>query len=211
MPTFSQLKTKIARKLIDPNSTAVSLANVGEAINDAIRFWRYNPLWFNEATATVTLVVGDPVVPSIPSDFLFEDEENGFVILYNQISYSLKKKHPKEYDLTSIQNAVGLPYIYTWRNGVYSVYYNPNLAYTMNIYYIKNYVDLVADGDSNDFTNYADQLIVYEALSRLTGEDRQDTAVGDSYFAKANREFENLKKRSRRHSATGRLTVETIN
>ena len=210
MATFAELRTRVSRKLIDPSNTAVSVANVGDAINDAIRFWRYKHFWFNEATATTTLVVGNPVIPNFPTDFLFEDEDNGFVIPYQQISYTLKKKHPKEYDLESIQNAKGIPYIYTWRNGVYSVYFNPNIAYTLNIYYIKNYIDLSADADNNDFTNYADQLIVYEALSRLTGEERQDMDTGNSYSAKANREFTNLKQRSAKQAATGRLSIETI-
>ena len=210
MSTFAELKAKTSRKLIDPNGTAVSAANVGDAINDAIKFWKYKRFWFNEDTATTTLVIGSATIPNFPTDFLFEDEENGFVIPYNQISYTLKKKHPKVFDNISIQNALGLPFIYTWRNGVYSVYFNPNIAYTLNIYYIKNYVDLVNDADFNDFTVYADQMILYEALSHLNGEDRQDTTMGDSYFAKANREFQNLNARSLKQTATGSLTVETI-
>jgi hypothetical protein len=210
MPTFAQLKTRVSRKLIDPNNTAVSASDVGDAINDAIKYWKYSRFWFNETTATVTLNVSDQVVPNIPSDFLYEDQENGFVILYDQITYTLTKKHPKEFDRISIQNATGLPSVYTWRNGVYTVYFQPNIAYTMNIYYIKDYVDLSADDDSNDFTTFADQLITYEAVGRLTGEDRQDSASGSEYLGRADREFKNLTNRTSKQTASGRLDVDTI-
>ena len=210
MPTFKELRDKVARKLIDPNNTAISDLNVGDAVNDAVRFWKQKALWFNEAAATTTLVIGNPVIPNLPSDLLFLDPENGFVIPYNQISYTLKKKHPVEFDSISIEGAMGLPFIYTWRNGVYSLYFNPNIAYTLNIYYIKDYADLQGDNDTNDFLTYADQLIMYETLSRLYGEERQDMATGDTYFAKANREFANLKVRSKLQNATGRLIVDTI-
>ena len=210
MPTFAQIRTKVSRKLIDPSNTAVSVADVGDAINDALNFWKQRPLWFNQKTATTTLVIGDPVIPGMPSDFLFEDSENGFVIPYQNITYTLEKKPPKIYDAVSIAGALGLPSIYTWRNGVYSVYYNPNLAYTLNIYYTADYTALSADSDNNDFTNYADQLLMYETLSRLSGEDRQDLQMDNSYAAKADREYNNLTMRSFRQKATGYLTINTI-
>lgn len=209
MPTFAQLRAKVSKKLIDPNNTAVSVADVGDAINDAIRFWQYRRFWFNEASTTTTLIVNNEIIPGIPSDFLYEDEENGFVIPYANISYTLKKKPPKVLDGIST-NAQGLPFIYTWRNGQYEVYYLPNLAYTLNIYYIKSYSDLSADGDNNDFTNKADQLITYEALSRLSGEDRQDLQMDNTYAAKADREYKNLCSRTFQQTASGYLTVETI-
>lgn len=211
MPTFGALKTTVSRKLLDPSHTAVSASDVGDAINDAINYWKYHRLWFNEAFEQVTLTVGEGDITSlIPSDFLYEFPENGFVIPYDQITYALVKKSPQIFDAISVTAGYGLPYIYTWRAGSYNIYFNPQLAYLLNIYYVRDYVPLVADGDDNDFTNLADQLIIYEALSRLTGEDRQDLQMNNTYSAKADREFKNLQQRSFRQSGSTCLTVDTI-
>lgn len=222
MPTFAQLKTIVSRKLIDPNNTAISASDVGQAINDAIRFWRYRRFWFNESSTTLTMDINDPFVlgygntnssyplaPVLPSDFLEELPKDGFVIQYSNLSYTMNKVHPREYDNQNVRGQ-GLPYCYTWRNGNYEFYWYPNLAYTLSVYYFKNYVDLVSDNDNNDFTNLADQLVIYEALSRLSGEDRQDLEMNNSYAAKADREYSNLERRTFKKTASGKLSVDSI-
>lgn len=211
MPTFGQLKTLVARKLLDPNYQAVTASDVGDAINDAIRYWKYQRYWFNEASTQVQLSTGvGNITNLIPADFLYEFPENGFVIPYSNINYALFHKSPQIFDAVSISNAVGIPYIYTFRNQNYEIYFNPQLDYLMNIYYIKDYTALSADSDNNDFTNLADQLIIYEALSRLTGEDRQDLQMDNSYAAKADREDKNLKQRTFKQTGSGENTVHSI-
>lgn len=220
MPTFAQLKSKISRKLIDPNNTAISAANVGDAINDAIRYWRYTRFWFNEKTAVLTMNVNDtyvlkdydpsmPNTPYLPTDFLYLVPKNGFVINYNNLSYTIHPRPPQIFDAQNVRG-IGLPYIYTRRSNNYEFYFFPNIAYQLYVYYIKNYDDLVDDSDNNDFTNEADQLIIYEALSRLSGEDRQDLEMNNTYAAKADREADNLLKRTSLMTGSGELTVDTI-
>jgi hypothetical protein len=223
MPTFSQIATVVSRKLIDPNNTAVALADVKQAINDAQRFWRYRRFWFNEDSTVFNFVAGNPYVcedgvsppaefagaPSLPSDFLSEFPEAGFVIRYSNVSYPMTKVHPRDYDAANV-SAIGIPSIYTWRKGRFEFYYYPNIDYTCNCYYFKDYADLVADGDTNDFTEYADQLLIYEALSRLSGEDRQDLQMDNSYAAKADREYANLERQTFKKTASGKLEVNSI-
>lgn len=211
MPTFSELRTKIARKLIDPNNTAVSAADVGGAINDALRFWKQRRLWFNESSTQITLAENVNTISGLPADFLYELPENGFVIAdISGIFWPLQKVQPHHFDYSSNANAIGRPFIYTWRNGTFAIYYKTNISYPLNVYYVRNYDPLVNDGDNNDFTNYADQLLIYEALSRLSGEDRQDLEMNNAYAAKADREYESLLQRSRRTVGTGHLSVQTI-
>lgn len=209
MPTFLELRKKISRKLIDPNNTAISDEDVGDAVLDAINFWKFQRYWFNEAKATTTLVVNQALIEGLPDLVLYELENNGLVIPYNNLSYTIYKKPPEIYDRVSV-NGVGLPYIYTWRAGSYYIYFLPNLAYTLNFYYVKDYIDLSNDTDTNDWTTNAYRLIYYDALSRLSGEDRQDSERGGIYWQKANLESENLKKRSTALAGTGQLTVDTI-
>lgn len=222
MSTFVQLKSKIAQRLIDPSSTAVSLTNVGDAINDAITFWKYKRFWFNQTSVVKTMDFNDPYIlqygntktayplaPVLPSDFLYEIPENGFVINWNNLSYTMKKKHPKEFDATNVRG-IGLPFIYTFRDENYEFYFYPNINYLMSVYYVKNYVDLVNDSDHNDFTDFAEKMIIYEALSRLSAELRQDEKMQAYYSAAALKEYENIKIRSFDQMKSGTLVIDTI-
>jgi hypothetical protein len=220
--TFGTLKTKISKKLIDASQTAISDSDVGDAINDALHFWKQKRFWFNEGQTTLTMDVNDPYVlgygntvvaypdaPVLPSDFLYEFAEDGFVINYNNLSYRFLKVPPAQYDDQSVRG-VGIPYIYTFRNGNYEFYFYPNIAYSLQVNYLKDYVDLVNTGDTNNFTAYADRLLMYEALSHLYGENRQDEEQGAAYAAKTKREYDLLKMRSGTNVTTGRLTVSSI-
>ena len=220
--TFGQLQSRVAARLIDPSSTAVSLANVAQAINDAVAYWKTRKFFFNQRVANLTLDVNDPFVlqygntnsnypsaPVLPSDFLFEDEENGFTIPYNNLTYAVTKQPPAVYDNAS-NNGKGLPYIYCFRNGNYELYFFPQIAYTLRVNYICDYVDLVAATDTNDFTKYADKLIEYDAISRILADLRMDDDRAAKFAARAQEENTNLKSRSRKQNATGRLTVDSI-
>lgn len=222
MATFGALQTKVSKKLIDANNTAIAASDVADAINDALHFWKYQRFWFNEAQVAITMDVNDPFIlgygnsnatypnaPKLPQYFLYEFPEDGFVINYNNLSYTMAKKAPKLYDAMNV-TGMGVPAIYTFRNGNYEFYFYPNIAYTMNVYYIRDYPDLVNQQDVNDFTNYAGLLLVYEALSRLIGEQRQDLDMAAAYEKKARREYENLKARGFQQTESGELTFETI-
>jgi len=209
MPTFGELKAKVSAKLLDPNHTAISALDVGDALIDSLRYWKQHRFWFNEAHATTTLTYNNPVVSGIPSDFLYELPDNGFVIEFNNLSYKLAKRKPDEYDFVSIKG-IGLPYIYTWRFGRFEVYFYPNIAYTMHIYYVKDYADFSADGDENDFTTNADRLLYYEALTRLYGEQRQDDQRAAYYRGMVQQEAAGLVTRSNKNVASGRLSIESI-
>lgn len=209
--TFGALKTLVSRKLLDPNNTALSASDVGEAINEAVTYWKFRRFQFNESssTAVMTAQVGN-ITSLLPSDFLVELPENGFTIPFDNITYPLEKISPQQFDDEAIENGYGLPYVYTWRAGVYSIYFNPQLAYDLNIYYLKDYTDLSSDSETNDFTNNAKYLLAYEALSRLMGEDRQDLQMNNTYAAKADREYTNLTQRAFKQTGSGSLAVETI-
>lgn len=229
--TFGQLQKRVADRLIDPNNVAVSAANVAQAINDAVAFWKTRKFYFNQRVANLTLddnpaldgsAPGDPFVlqygntnslypnaPVLPADFLFEDEENGFTIPYNNLTYNVEKQPPKIFDDVSI-NGVGLPYIYTFRNGNYEIYFLPQIAYTLRVNYICDYPALVNATDTNDFTTFADKLIEYDAISRILSDLRLDDDRAARFSARCEQENANLKSRSAKQNATGRLTIDTL-
>lgn len=235
MPTFGALQTKISKKLIDAGQTAISGSDVGDAINDAQHFWKFRRFWFNERQTTLTMDVNDPFVfmsgsnnpavanyplaPVLPSTFLYEFPEDGFVIYYSQSRYVMKKKNPKVFDeqaigsitgTSSTGSGAGLPFIYTFRHQSYEFYFYPNIAYSLVCNYITDYADLANASDTNDFTNYAARVLLYEALSHLYGENRQDEQQEGTYFQKAEREYQNLKMRGFQNQETGELVTENI-
>jgi len=209
MATFGELKTKISARLLDVQGTAVSTSDVADAINAAVKFWKKQRFWFNEADASLTMTESDPLISGLPTDFQFELPENGFVILDSQMRYPLHKVPAVSYDMEDIEGD-GRPDIYTWKAGSFYVYPYPQDDYTLNVYYIKDYTDLSLDADTNDFTVYADQMIMYEALSRLHGELRQDEKMEAYYSARAQNEFSSLSSFGKRKSGSGQLTIETI-
>ena len=229
--TFGQLQTRIAGRLIDPNNQAVSAANVSQAIQDAIDFWKTKKFYFNQRVANITLdttaatdgsATSDPFIllygqtnslypnaPVLPQYFLYEDPDNGFVIPYSNINYNVEKVAPEIYDNANI-NGVGLPYIYCFRNNAYQIYFLPQIAYTMRVNYITDYAPLVNASDTNDFTTYADKLIEYDAIARLLADLRLDEARADKFNMRKEEEYNMLKTRSRKQNATGRLVIDTI-
>lgn len=221
--TFSVLQTRVAKRLIDPNSIAVSITDVQQAINDAIGFWKTRKFFFNQATTNLTMDINDPYVrgpasgvisgypgaPQLPSNFLVEDQDNGFVIPYNQLRYTMQKMPPLLYDAENIAG-VGLPFIYTFRNGNYEFYWYPQIAYPLSVYYLKDYPDLVNPTDTNDFTTFAANLVVYEAVSRVLSDVRLDDERAGKFKARADEEYDNIKGRSFKQNASGQMTTDTI-
>jgi len=209
MATFGDLKTSISKRLQDTQGTAVSTSDVADAINSALKFWKKQKFWFNEESAVLTMTEDSALISGLPDDFQFELPESGFVIENSQIKYRLKKVPPTQYDYEDIEGN-GIPDIYTWKAGSFFVYPYPQEAYSLNVHYIKDYDDLSGDSDTNDFTEYADQLIMYEALSRLHGELRQDEKMEAYYSARAQNEFSSLASFGKRKNGSGQLTIETI-
>lgn len=228
---FGTLQAKVSRKLIDSNQTAVAASTVQEALNDALHYWKQKRFWFNEAQAYLTMdtsaaldgsTISDkyvlgygntnsnfPNAPVLPSNFLYEFEKDGFVILYSKLKYRFRKVPPATFDDTDV-GGTGIPYIYCNRNGNYEFYFYPNLAYSLQVNYLEDQVDMVAPTDTNVFTVNADRLITYEALGHLMGEDRQDDKSGGGFFALADREYKLLKARSVRNIASGHISVDSI-
>lgn len=220
--TFGSLEAKVSAKLIDAGNSAISASTVGDALNDALHYWKQKRFWFNEAQTTLTMDTNDPYVlgygntnstypnaPVLPQNFLYEFDKDGFVISYSKLFYRFKKVSPAQFDDSNIQG-IGIPYIYCYRNGNYEFYFYPNLNYSLIVNYLADQPDMVGSNDTNVFTQYADRLLYYEALSHLYGENRQDLEQGNAYAARADRESRLLKSRSSNNNASGSLAVESI-
>lgn len=213
MATFGEIQTKVSTRLKDPNNTSVSAPDVASVINDAIQDWATRRFWFNEFEETVQLVQNDPILPALPNGIvpLYLFKKDGIVINYANTRWLVKKISAAEYDGMNVQGR-GIPFAYTYRNGQYELYWYPDATYSAVIRGIKAYDRFREDGSddsqTNDFLTDAPDLIMYEALSRLYGEFRQDPKMETYYAARTQNEYQNALRQTRRLNGTGRIQVE---
>lgn len=210
MATFGGLATKASTRLKDADNTAVSASDVRDVINDAIQHWSKDRFWFNEFEETVTLTQDNPVLTLTTNTPLYLFQTDGVVIDFAQTRWLLKKVSSAEYDRMNTEGR-GLPFAWTERNNQFEVYWYPDTDYTAIVRGIKAYARFATDGSAdtseNDFTTQAADLILYEALSRLFGEFRQDEKMEAYYQARTRNEYQSLKAQTRRDKATGRINV----
>lgn len=206
--TLAQIRSEVQERLQDPNGTSISAASVDGVINDSINYYKNRHYWFNEASTNITLTASDPVVPSIPSDFLVELPVGGLTLSYAAARYPLQKITSQLYDNMNYQGN-GLPRFYVYRNSNFELYFYPDRDYTLVLRYLKDYTALSADGDNNDFTNNAGLMIRYDALSRLYAEYKQDEKMEAYYTAKRDDEERNLLRRSNHNTGSGTLTKQS--
>jgi hypothetical protein len=210
MADLGTIQSYVSTRLIDPSGTAVSAADVIIGINESIQYWKHRRFWFNEVNDTSTLTAGSADFP-YPTDFLMPAlKDDGFAVEYGNIRYPLAKVTKQQGDNLYIANAQGLPRWY-WRaaDQEYQCFPIPNLAYTVQRHYLKEYDDLVTSTETNDFTDHAERLIKLWTLANLTQEIRQDTEQATYFREAAQDEYENLQIMTNKSNASGRLTIHS--
>ena len=209
MATFADMQSQVSQRLLDPNSVAISSANVAASLNESIRYWKFRRFWFNEVFSSVTLTQQVGTIP-LPADFLVPATDyDGFLIEYSAMRYPLRKATQQEYDGWYLTNGYGLPYLYARVGQDYELYPLPDRNYELKCHYLKEYPALVAPTDENDFTVYADRLITLWTLADMMAEFRQDDKMETYYRARADAEYKNLQVMTDKSNGTGRLTLSS--
>lgn len=210
MATFGEMQNYVSKRLLDSNNTAVSLPDVALAINESIDYWKFRRLWFNTAVSGGLTLTAQSADVALPSDFLVETPSpNGFYVDWSEQRYSLQKVQPNAFDAAYMGNGYGIPEIYTVKNGSYFCYPIPDRDYDLTVYYLKQYDDLGANDDTNDFTDHAHRLICLWTLANLHAELRQDSEMETYYRAAASNELENLSLMTGQVNNTGHLTIHS--
>lgn len=210
MATLADIRDTVLAKLAEGGGTLATptATQVTAQINSVIGYYDKRTWWFSEDTATGLTVVGVDEIP-LPDDFGSFLEPDGVVIQQNNVRYPLLKITPLQYDSKYV-GGIGMPRYYLYKDNTLKLYFPPNQAYTYYINYRKTYPALVADDDSNDFTNYADRLITYHTLADCYRDYRSDPEMAAIYDAKVKDEYTNVQRESVDRMATGNLTTESI-
>ena len=209
MTTLQQIRELVSRKSQDPDNTSLSAAAVDGEINRSIRYYQNYRFWFNDELATLTLIAGQQLVPNIPTDVISELQVNGLMLIDDQVKIDLIKLHPDDF-FERDDDQTGRPYYYTYRDNEYLVLPTPNEAYPLKFRYLKKYASLVADDDTNDFTDNADDLIMLHTLRNIYAEDKEDIEIASKYTELERSELKVLKERSDNRNGSGLLSSSTI-
>lgn len=144
----------------DLNRTDLN-SQIDKAINRAIEFYSKGfRFWFNEKTATFNTVANQfnySSADSIPTDMAEIDYVKLAVASTNNVPLI-----PRTYDYiqtANVGNMTGEPTDYAYYKENFWLYPVPNSALTITVSYAKLYTALSADGDTNDFTEEAEDLI----------------------------------------------------
>ncbi len=210
MATFGEMKAWVSKRLQDPNNTAVSSSDVGDMINQALKYWKNVRFYFNEQTDTTTLLQGDPSIP-LPTNWLVPSIDDAFVIEYSGSRYPLKKVSESQYNAMYLSNGIGQPWGYAkLANSGYQCYPIPDRDYTLRRFLVSDYDDFVSDSDTNDFSVEAEFLLKYSAAAYGSRDFRQDMDMYKAFWDQANLEEENLLVTTRKDNATGSLTITSM-
>lgn len=184
MSTFAAMKTRIADDIKRSDLTT----QIGVAINRAIEFYEKERFFFNETSGTFVTVSGQESygsADSIPSTIAEIDE-----VTLTQTSSNIFPLDKTSFGSVRALNAggttaTGVPLDYAYYSEKFWFYPIPNGVYTVTVYFKKNYAQLSADGDTNDWTEEAEDLIEsrarwwlykriikdYEAAAEAKGEE----------------------------------------
>lgn len=210
MATFEALQQQVSKRLKDPNNTDVTVSDVSALINDAIRYWSRKQYKFNEFQETVTLTAGSPTLTLVtntsPKNIF---TQGGVTINYASSRWTVNRVNTSDYDDMNDEGR-GIPFAYTYRNGGYELYYYPDRDYTAIVRGLKSYDKLVNNEDTNDFTDNAENLIIYEATARGFAEFKQDDRMEAYFTARAKDEHRVLTEENNRERASGRIYVEGL-
>lgn len=205
MATFGELQTAIANRLSDSSLTS----QIADAINATIDYYGNDQFWFNTASATITLNIGDPVIPNIPSDFLFEQDDGGLYLNYSTRSWPITKISQNTYNQMNCQ-ATGIPRFYRSNGTSLELYYYPDQAYSLILTYIKSYPLLVNAADFNDWTVQAARLLIAKTLADIYIDNRKSKEMASYYNQKALDEYNSLMSRNNQKITTGNLVIDSI-
>lgn len=217
MATLAQLRTRILSKLDDGDVQHPTAAQVDKQINLTIDFYESDSFWFSEVRTSLIATIGNNVLSGIPADFKELIMPDALAVVDSDCIYPMRHLSPLQYDSIYVSNSSGLPRYYTYRNGQIEIFYAPDKAYEIKLFYRKFYADLTADDESNDFTNKCERLIEYKTLADLLRDYRADferAAVYDSPNSKGGavvqNEYTRIKRETDNRTVTGELTTENI-
>jgi len=211
---FGEIKAQIKRDLVrdselssDGNAT-LDDDTIEHYVKSAIAFYSTMPLYFNEATATLTTVASQSTLGTsegFPTDFIadialvhvgeaYVVPKVGFDFLLNLEQSSVVSTSPSTQYYTSFNSELRL-------------FPQPDSIFTLTFYYTKELTVLSDDTDTNSWTTDGERLIRSRAMGDIYAYRLQDTARASTMYQIADVELSQLQSRDTGRNSSGQLTV----
>jgi hypothetical protein len=203
MASYGDLKAQIASDLRRSN-----LPNeIAQAILDAIRDHDTERYYFNETavyTFSTTAGVDEyPITAQPPiQEFVKIDKVRAQV---GNTWYTLNQYSPDEIEELFSVATSGQPYDWAIHGNNLRLFPTPNAAYPIKILGHYRLTPLVADADTNNWTNEGKNLIRYSALKRLYAYPIRDSAQNQAAEGAELRECDYLRRETDRRARSGRM------
>jgi hypothetical protein len=174
MGTLGQLKARIASDLSRDDLTS----QIADAVSDAIKFYARERFWFNSTRSlTFATVAGQAaygaadlaaIANLVRIDALFT--------VQNQSVIPLDRYEPVDFEVLGNAASGGVPVAFTYVDQSIRLWPTPNDALTMRLHAHVRLPD-AADGDSNAWTDDAEELIRSHAKLLLSTDVLDDDAA----------------------------------
>lgn len=181
---------------------------IDRAINRAIEYYSRTPrFWFQENIATFSTVA---------SQFQYTTTDMGITdinkiddVLFQLNSTTNITLHPRTYHWIRFANESNTPGVtndYAWYENSLWLYPVPDGVYTVTVSYLKSYTTLV-EGQSNDFTNNAADLIEARAMWTIYSRILKNTELATQAKADENDALLALMTQTSRLSSSGKMVA----
>ena len=205
MATFLEMTTTIADML---NRSDLS-TQIKDEINNAIGYY-YEAFrfWFQEKIGTFATIASQQAygtADGTPTDINEID--------YVKIAYAsnwnkeLMRVTYQEIENYNIGNYTGKPEKFAIYQEKFYLWPIPDAAYTVTVAYTQTYSELSADADTNDFTNYATELIQYRAISAIYENYLFDNNEADRKRVREIEQLNRLVRKTEKYISSGQITA----
>ncbi len=199
MSDLGALKSLIAGKLQRSDLTS----EIAYEIPRAIEFFADERFWFNEDIKTATTTAEDEYV-AVPTGLRVEDMVQ---VTIGSQRYPLRKKSRNEIETMDgwSEGTTGQPVYYSYDDGEFRIYPEPNTTYTLTVPGIYDEAALSADDDSNAWTGVAQDLISARVQFVLARDELKDPDMMISAKQAMDEALAMLRLKTGRRQTTGRI------
>jgi len=200
MATLGEIKTSIADEINRDDLTTQIAARITRAID----FYADTRFWFNEEIKTITTTADDEYV-AVPTGLRREDEDGVFITV-GGFKYPLAKKDRTYIQYwQSSQNLKGQPVEYAYESEQWRLFPTPSQAYTITVLGIYDIDAPASDSASNDWTNYAEDLIVSRAKLLIARDILYDDDMARTAFVAEKEALTSLKSETSERTSLGQV------
>lgn len=165
MADLATLKARIAREIKRNDLTD----EIADAIGDAIKYYQSRRFAFNQVRDDFTTVAGTEFY----TPFTDIGAIDSIVVTVNQRKVRLDQwSFSTLEEVSTTTNTQSQPWAWCWYGEQIRLYPIPDQAYTLTVSYLQKIAVPATDGDSNAWTEEAEDLIRHAAKARLFRDDQ---------------------------------------